>query len=307
MHNRAGDEPGIPPHRDGGGAGVRGRADEGEGQPLEALHVFDDADGAALAFEDGSLLDVQLEVRLHGQADEIVFAGVGDQVHRLADRDAVAIRTLPCLLRRQVAPEHEAAHHVGREARPFLVGERDDAQRRARGHLRLVERLDRLQRAQHAEGAVEAATGGDGVYVRPGQDERAGLAAGPDTEEVPDAVDAHRQAKLAHARLNVVASALVHLAERKAADAAVSEGANARERVEVLLETGSVDRYRLRPWLASAGREARLAREQRAHGPRPHSVEDAVARGNHVAVRATFPIAAFDLALDGDQVVVVTA
>ena len=54
----------------------------------------------------------------------------------------------------------------GREAGALLVGEEGDGDRVRRGDAVLLERLDDLEPGEHAEVAVEAATGGDGVDVR---------------------------------------------------------------------------------------------------------------------------------------------
>jgi hypothetical protein len=85
------------------------------------------------------------------------------------------------------------------------------------------------------------ASGPDRVNVRAGQHQRAAVLAAPDTEDVADAVDAHRQAERPHARLDIVPSRLVVGAEGQTADPARGEGANAGQLVEMMLEAAGID------------------------------------------------------------------
>src|SRR5437588_344994 len=57
-----GDVGGVVTHRHRRGAGVVGLADHGELLPGDALHPGHGADVVALGLQDGSLLDVQLDV-----------------------------------------------------------------------------------------------------------------------------------------------------------------------------------------------------------------------------------------------------
>ena len=126
---------------------------------------------------------------------------------------------------RQRAGEHEAAEHVGLEARALLVGEEGDRQRPPGDDAGLVERLDDLEPGENAERAVVAPAGAHGVDVAAHHHRRAVLEAAAQADHIADRVDRDREAELAHPADDEVAALAVGVGEREAADPAVGPGA----------------------------------------------------------------------------------
>ena len=105
-------------------------------------------------------------------------AGVADAVQLVAEAGAVDAHDVEGLLEGHAPDEDQRAQHVGGEAGALLVGEEGRRPADGRGDAGLLERLDDLEPGQHAEVAVVAAAGADGVDVGAGHDGRA-VAHGP--------------------------------------------------------------------------------------------------------------------------------
>jgi hypothetical protein len=87
------------------------------------------------------------------------------------------------------------------------------------------ERLDHLETGEHAEVAVEAAAGGDGVDVRAGEHGREGrIGPRPHADDVADGVDGHGEAEVVHPADDEVAALAVGVGERQAGAAVLAVG-----------------------------------------------------------------------------------
>jgi hypothetical protein len=113
--------------------------------------------------------------------------------------------------------------------------------RMAGTHALVVQRPDRLQRAQHAELAVVLAAGGDGVDVRAHHHRRLPRLAGPLAEDVAHLIHAHAQAGLAHPSDHEVAATPVLVAEGQPGQAAPFGGADASQLLDGALQPLAVD------------------------------------------------------------------
>jgi hypothetical protein len=153
-----GDQPGVP-HAHRCRPGVVRHADQLELRPGDALDALDRADGHPFQDEHRPLLDVQLDVAVHGRRSDRRGAAVADAREVLADRAAVDALDAQCGLQRQIALEHEAPHHAGREARALLVGEEGDGERILGADAGILQRLDDLEPGEHAVVAVVQAAG----------------------------------------------------------------------------------------------------------------------------------------------------
>jgi hypothetical protein len=85
----------------------------------------------------------------------------------LAERDPVAIGARARVIRRERAGEDAGCQHRRREARAFFIGPVDDLDRRVGLIVGLVKRAHRLERAEHAQRAVEFAAGRLSVEMAP--------------------------------------------------------------------------------------------------------------------------------------------
>ena len=153
-----------------------------------------------------------------------------------ADRERV--------LERHPAREHEAAEHVGREPAALLVGEERDRERPLELDARGDHRLDHLEAGEHAERAVEAAAGRDGVDVAPGQHRRVGALGRPRADDVADLVDVDAQAEVAHPADDEIATAAIVVGEREPRATAAVDRADLGERVEAGAQARERDRRR---------------------------------------------------------------
>ena len=118
---------------------------------------------------------------------------------------------------------------AGREARAFLVRPVDDLDRRIGLVALLVQGAHRLERAEHAEDAVELAAGRLRIEVRAHADRRQlVVAARTAREHVADLVDRDRAAERLALRLEPVAHALVLVGQGQAPDAALRRRAELR-------------------------------------------------------------------------------
>ncbi len=154
------------------------------------------------------------------------WSGVPDADQLVAEPGAVVDRRdVERALQRHAADVDEAAEHVRREAGALLVGEEGDGDRQAGLHAVLLEGLDDLEPGQHAQVAVEAAPGGDGVDVRAGHHGCGGgvgaLAGGDD---VADRVDRDVEPEIPHPADDEVAPVAVGIGEREAGRAVLAVG-----------------------------------------------------------------------------------
>ena len=120
--------------------------------------VAHDAERDAGLGEARALLDVELEVGHdlgRGALRHPRFAGLAERAQRIGDRDPRAVRSLGSAIR-QPAERGARAEQADPEARPLLVAPAHDLHRSREAQPVIEERLDRLDRAEHPERAVES-------------------------------------------------------------------------------------------------------------------------------------------------------
>ena len=163
-----------------GGAGVVGLAGHVDPPAPVRPDVAADPDGVAEVDEAAALLDVQLDEGAD-PGEGLVVAAEGGRVaagaaHRLGHRHAVVVGEPAG----PVGPERtgdDAGPRAGdAEARALLVGEVDDPHRAGRGEAVVPQLVDRRERTDDPERAVEGATVGNRVQVR--ADDDAGVTGG---------------------------------------------------------------------------------------------------------------------------------
>ena len=170
-------------------------------------------------------------------------AAVADRVELVADHRAVDPDRVECGLERHATHVGERAHHVGGEARPFLVGEEPHRDRTGGDEPGGGEGLDDLEPREHPEVAVVATAGGDGVDVTAGHDgceRRVAARWGPGGDDVADRVDRHVEPEVAHPPDHEIAPGAVGGGERQAGTAVGSlDRPDRGERCEVVDEPGT--------------------------------------------------------------------
>ncbi len=152
----------------------------------------------ALLLEDRPLLDVELEVGAERPRDAGLGPEIADPLELVAEPEPVLVARVVGVLEGNLARHHSRADHGGLKARALLVGEDGHGHGVAGAAAGVVQRADRLERAEHAELAVVLAAGGHGIGVRAHHDGRQRQGAGPLAEDVAHLVDAQGQAGLAH-------------------------------------------------------------------------------------------------------------
>ena len=137
--------PGVATHRHRRRAGVVGLTDDRQLLPRDALHALDDADRHSPRLEHRALLDVQLDERGGCGAWARQRPGVADPHELVTDCRTVDADDVERLLEGQAPDIGERAHHVGLEARAFLVGEERHCEGSACRDARCLEHLDHLE------------------------------------------------------------------------------------------------------------------------------------------------------------------
>ena len=222
-----------------------GHAAHGELDPVDALHARHRADGVVLVLQHRPLFHVQFDKGVHLVIAYRSRPGIADAGQVLAHRGAVYADRGQRILQGQVALVHQAAHHVRRKARAFLVGEERHRYRSFSDHARVVQGRDHFQPGQHPQVAVIAAAGAHRVDVRPRHHRRTGLATSTQAHHVADAVHRHGQAQFAHPLHHQIASLPVRVRQRQAADAPALDGADLRQVGDAAQQPGAVDPHSL--------------------------------------------------------------
>ena len=195
-------------------------ADEARLVPAHALHAGHDADVLRFRLEDRPLLDMQLEECRERMRPARLRTAIADRFEGLAERHAGAIlaRGRPGAVER--SREDAGRRHRGREPRALLIGPVHDLDRSERLVAGLDQGPQRLERAEHAQYAVEFAACRLGVEVAPHRDRRHVLLSRPAREHRPHVVDRHPAAEAFGARLEPVAHLAVEVGQGQPADAA---------------------------------------------------------------------------------------
>ena len=155
---------------------------------------------------------------------------VADPVQLVAEHDAVGVGAVEGLLQRQAARVGHAPQHVGAEPGALLVGEEGHLDRSSGDDAGVVQRLDHLQPAEHAEVAVVAPAGGHGVDVAAGHHRGEVFAPRPPADDVADGVDADLEAEGLHPLHHQVPARLVGVGQGQPAAASVAGVADLRQR-----------------------------------------------------------------------------
>ena len=218
-------------------ARVVGLALEDHARAAHPHDRLDDTDRDARLFESSTLLDVELDVGVHGARGHAclgravsVESGAG---HRVDEPHAVDGRHLvdPGVL------EHAAERPRAEEASvsPFLVAPRRDNQRPSVASARLGDRLDALEPGEDPEGPVEDAALRNRVDVRAGDDRRSFRKEGADAgraESVAGRIDPRLEPRRAHLAEEPGAGFLVRRRPAHARHAAPGQATEPSERVD---------------------------------------------------------------------------
>ena len=200
----------------------------GEFGPRDALHPGDHPDGDGFVFQHRPLFDVQFhEGRRSTSGRARHGAGIADALEFVAEpRFVVGGAHIERFLERHAAHVHQASEHVGLEARTLLVGEEGNGDGPLGGNTSGRECFDNLEPGEHAEVAVEAATGAHRVDMRACHD-RAGIGVGtaPHSHYVAHAIDAHRHTEIVHPTHHQIATEAIGIGERQAGRAPFTVGA----------------------------------------------------------------------------------
>ena len=176
------------------------------------------------------------------RAPDRLVAAIADAVERLADADAGGIAPRQNVVGGVIAGIGGRGHRRRREARAFLVGPVDDADRRFGLDPGVVEGAHHLERRQRAEHAVELAAGRLGVEMRAEADRRLRhVAALAQAEHRAERIDMHLEAGGLAGVAEPVAHLLVLGPERQPPHAALRRGAEFRGFVDRVPEPGGID------------------------------------------------------------------
>lgn len=227
--------------------------------PRDPLDAVDRTDRDAFGFENGPLLDMELDIGMDRGCADRRRPGIADPAQILADLRPVDSDGAEGVRERHPADIDEASHHVGAEARALLVREEGDGERPPRGNSGLVQGFDNLESREDAEISVVAPAGPDRIDVRARHHRRTLLEPAADTDDVPYGVHRYREPQLLHPADDEIAPRLVLVREGETAHAAALDRAHLRQRVEATEQPVDVDpkicrRVHQRPRTSLAGR-----------------------------------------------------
>jgi len=210
--------------------------------PQHALAGIDHADGLVLGFEDRTLFDVQFDEAGKFLPADRAVAAIADAVERLRHRDALGVLARQDVLGGEVADIGRRPHHGRREARAFLVGPVDDADRGLGLDPGIVECAHHFEGGQRAKHAVELASGRLGVEMRAESDRRfCHVASLAQAEHRAQRVDVHLETGGLAGGAEPVAHLLVLGAERQPPHPAFRRAAEFRGLVNRAPEAGGID------------------------------------------------------------------
>ena len=152
------------------GAGMPAVTRERELQARHARDRADDAERRARRRERRALLDVQLDEARRCRLEPAGARQLAEpeRRERLGQGDAVGVAQI-ALVVVELAADRAAAEHAAAEARALLETKGDDHETAARRTFG-ADRLGGVERAEHAKGAVEAASVGRRVEMRTAPD-----------------------------------------------------------------------------------------------------------------------------------------
>ena len=221
-------------------AGMRFKTGDGDLVPALAHGGGDHADGLAALLQIRPLLDVRLEIGVHGFAD-LRRALVADAGEFIADASAIRVLDGVGLRERERTREHARRDHGRRKPRALLVGPRHDLDCALGLQPQIVHGAHDFERGQHTVGAVEFAPRRLGVEVTAGHHRRQVRAfAGTAREDRAHGIDAHAQPRRLAPRDEQIATVAVEIGEREAIDPALGRRADFRHLQNTLPETFAV-------------------------------------------------------------------
>jgi hypothetical protein len=218
-------------------------AREGDPRPGDGHDALHHAHGEALFFEDGSLLDVELEIGAEGTGDAGLGAQVADALELVAEAQAVPVARIVRVLERDLARHHARADHGRLEACALFIGEDGHGHGMPRLDLPVVQRSNGLEGAQHPELPVVLASGGDGVGVRAHQDGGPAVTTRALAKDVAHLVNGDGEPGLAHPAHEQIAPPPIVIGEGDAVQAALGGGPDATERLHALFEPLAIDAH----------------------------------------------------------------
>jgi len=251
-----GGEQGVAPCGAGGGAGMRRLALNGDGEGALALQAGHDAQRDAGLFQHHALLDMRLQIGMHGaaeRADGQVRQGGEGGLQRLLHGDAIGIAAGEDFGDIARAGKTGRAHHARCEAAALLIGPGHHLDGAAGG------RWHRFQRCQHAIGAVVFAAGGLAVDMAADQQWRQVFPALAAQEEIAQRVGPGRHAGLGGPGDDGVFGLGLGGRERRAVHPAIRPGAMLRQALQPLPEAGAIDHQETFITSAGLARGSRLS------------------------------------------------
>ncbi len=196
-----------------------------------------------LLLEDRTLLDVQLEVGPEWAGDAGLGAQIADALELVAETESVPV---PCVVGvfEWNFPGHDAGtDHGGLEARALLVGEDGHGDRMPRLGLLVVERADRLERAEDAQLAVVPPARRHRIGVRAHHDRGQAVRSRARAEDIAHLIDRDGEPGLAHPADKQIAAAPIVVRQRHAGEPALGGGADLAQRVHALFEPLAIDAH----------------------------------------------------------------
>src|SRR5206468_10088752 len=130
-----------------------------ETRPGDGHDAFDHAYREPFFLQEGSLLDVELEVGAERPRDAGLGAQIADPLELVDETDPILVPGVISVLERDLARHDPAGDHRRLEARALLVGEDRQGDGMTRPDLLVVERPDHLESAEDTELSVVAAAG----------------------------------------------------------------------------------------------------------------------------------------------------
>jgi hypothetical protein len=219
----------------------------------------DDAERHAGSRERRALLDVQLDEARGWRIEPSRARQLAEPERgkRLGQRDAIGVAQI-ALVVVELSADRAAAEHAAAEARPLLEPKGDDRQSAVR-HRSGADRLHGIERAEHTQCPVEAATVGRRVEMRSAPDlGQIRLAAGQPAHEVACRIARDLEARLAHPAGHELVGAL--LAGPESGPVGAGCHADLEERVEAVENTPGA------PLGRDRARRARGVAAEPAHG-----------------------------------------
>jgi len=241
QHQVGGALQGVAAQRHRRGAGMGGLAARTAFEPAHPLSRGHHPDGVARYLQHRPLLDMELQEAVPVARRAWRAAAVADPLQRIGEGAPLIVTYSIRFLLRHCTGIDRRGHGGGAEARAFFVGPVDDFDRTRRLDAPVVERAHHFEAGQHAEHAIETATGRLGVQVAAGRHGRQVIPpARAPREHVAHSVDVDAAARLLAPAPEQVAAGAVLVGQRLPVAAAPGGGADLRHQHQALPESFGV-------------------------------------------------------------------